>query len=93
MREKKESGSGGRLLRAVQLPDDLIKGNILVSMHGQEHLWIENFKGISSYSMEEIRLMTRNRCVCITGHHLEIVTYTKEEIEITGHIRSLSFME
>ena len=37
---------------ALQLPDDLQRGLILLSMHGQEHLWIENFRGLSSYSSE-----------------------------------------
>ena len=44
---------------ALQLPDDLQRGLILLSMHGQEHLWIENFRGLSSYSSEEVRILIR----------------------------------
>ena len=66
---------------ALQLPDDLQRGLILLSMHGQEHLWIENFRGLSSYSSEEVRILIRGGWVKICGSHMEILTYTKEEIE------------
>ena len=65
---------------ALQLPDDLQRGRILLSMHGQEHLWIENFRGLSSYSAEEVRILIRGGWVKICGSHMEILTYTKEEI-------------
>ena len=48
MIEKREKPQGGRVPEALQLPDDLQRGLILLSMHGQEHLWIENFRGLSS---------------------------------------------
>lgn len=64
---------------ALQLPDDLQRGLILLSMHGQEHLWIENFRGLSSYSSEEVRILIRGGWVKICGSHMEILTYTKEE--------------
>lgn len=91
MKERKEGAVIRKLVGALQLPDDLAKGKILVSMHGQERVWIENFKGISSYSPQEIRLLARGTCICIQGEHLEITTYTKEEIAIEGRILSLSF--
>lgn len=93
MEEQKGARPAGRLLHSLQFPEDLARGNVFVSMHGQERVWIENFRGISCYSSEEIRLTARGRCVCITGRNLEIVSYTKEEIEIAGHICALSFPE
>ena len=73
---------------ALQLPDDLQRGLILLSMHGQEHL----FRGLSSYSSEEVRILIRGGWVKICGSHMEILTYTKEEIEITGCICSVCFI-
>lgn len=81
------------MLEALQLPDDLTRGDILLSMHGQEHLWIENFRGLSAYSDEEVRILVRDGWVKICGNRLEIVTYTKEEIEIAGCICSVCFMK
>ena len=88
---KKYTRMAGSLTKALQLPDDFSSENVMVSMHGQEHVWIENFKGISSYTEEEIRLVTKRRNVCITGKRLKIVSYAKDEIEITGCIRKLEY--
>ena len=81
----------GSLAKALQLPDDFSSENVMVSIHGQEHIWIENFKGISFYTEEEIRLVTKKRNVCISGRHLKITSYAKDEIEITGCIRKLEY--
>lgn len=94
-RRKKETGEKSRLnglVRAMQLPEDLTKGNILVSMQGQERLIVENFKGISSYTTEEIRLITKCRKICITGRRLVIENYSKEEIEISGFIDKVEYL-
>lgn len=74
-----------------QFPGDFVKGNILVQMQGQERVVIENFKGISSYTEEEIRLITRRKKICVTGKNLKIDSYTKEEIEISGCIEKLEY--
>lgn len=55
------------LAKSLQIPEDFAKGNILVTMQGQERIVVENFKGISFYTEEEIRLITRQRKICITG--------------------------
>ncbi len=91
MKEPKERFSFASLARSMQLPDDYAKGNILVTMQGQEHLIIENFKGISCYTSEEIRLVTRKKRICITGKRLKIDCYSKDEIEISGLIERLEY--
>lgn len=80
------------LARAMQFPEDLAKGNILVSMQGQERLVVENFKGISSYTAEEIRLIAKNRKICITGRRLMIENYSRDEIEISGFIDKVEYL-
>ena len=79
-------------VEAAQIPEDFVKGNVLVSVEGQERIVIENFKGISSYTDQEIKLITRQRKVCVTGKKLRIVNYTKEEIEISGRIDKLEYL-
>lgn len=81
----------GSLIKALQLPDDFSRESVMISMHGQDHVWIENFRGISSYTEEEIRLVTKSRSICISGRRLRIVSYAKDEIEITGCIRKLEY--
>jgi sporulation protein YqfC len=76
---------------ALGMPPDLSRGSLLVSMQGQEHLLIENFRGISSYTEEEILLIAKHNRICISGKKLKIDSYTKEEIEISGRISRLEY--
>lgn len=91
MKEEQRKFSIAAFARSLQLPEDFTKGNILVSMQGQERVIIENFKGISSYTEEEIRLITKRRKICVTGKRLKIDSYTKEEIEISGFINKIEY--
>ncbi len=83
--------TGAGLIRAMQLPEDFSKRNVLVSMQGRVHLTVENFKGISSYTENEIRLITKGCGVCVTGRHLKIDSYAKDEIEISGIIDKVEY--
>lgn len=79
-------------VEAAQIPEDFVKGNVLVSVEGQERVVIENFKGISSYTEQEIRLLTKQKKICVSGKRLRITNYTKEEVEITGRIEKLEYL-
>lgn len=79
-------------VEAAQIPEDVLKGNVLVSMEGQDHVVIENFKGISSYTEREIWLVANRRKICVAGEKLKIDNFTKEEIEISGYIRKLEYL-
>ena len=79
-------------VEATQIPEDFLKGNLLVSMEGQERVVIENFKGISSYTEQEIRLVANRRKICVAGEKLRIDNFTKEEIVISGRICKLEYL-
>ena len=49
------------------------------------------FKGISSYTDTQIRLITRQGKICVTGRHLKIESYSRDEIEISGIIDKLEY--
>ncbi len=91
MKEKPDRTHRNSLVRALQIPEDITRGTILVSMRGRERVTVENFKGISSYNTEEIRLLTKQNKVCITGKNLKIENYSKDEIEISGIISKLEY--
>lgn len=80
------------LTKAMEIPEDFVRGNPLVSIEGQKRVVIENFKGISSYTEEEVRLITKGKKICISGKRLKIEDYTKEEITITGLIEKIEFI-
>ncbi len=80
------------LIRALQLPEDCRKGETLVTLEGQGRVRIENFRGISSYTPEEIRLVTRRKKLCVAGRGLKIDCYSRDEVEISGFIEKIGFM-
>lgn len=80
------------LMRSAGLPQDCVRGKALISMQGQEHICIENFKGIASYTEGEIRILTRAKKVSVSGKCLQIDCYTKDEIEISGCICKVEFL-
>lgn len=92
MKGRARNSLSGVLAGAMQIPRDVVRGNVLVSMEGQERVLIENFKGISSCTQEEIRLVARKNKICVIGKHLKIDSYTKEEIEISGQIQRLEYI-
>ena len=79
-------------VRSMQLPEDCVHGNALVSIQGQEHVCIENFKGIVSYTEEEIKVLTKRKQICVAGKRLRIDCYTKDEIEISGQISRIEYL-
>ena len=76
----------------MEIPEDFVRGNPLVSIEGQKRVVIENFKGISSYTEEEVRLITKGKKICISGKRLKIEDYKKEEITITGLIDKIEYL-
>lgn len=82
----------GNMIRALQLPDDTRRGRALVRMEGQEHVCIENFKGICSYTAEAVSLTTAGNPICVSGQHLRIDCYTRDAIEISGWIEAVKYI-
>lgn len=91
MKRSKKDFSLAVFARSMQLPDDYSRGNVLITMQGQEHISIENFKGISSYTENEIRIITKEKRICITGKKLKIDCYSRDEIEISGIICKIEY--
>lgn len=92
MKEKSKHFSLAAFARSLQLPEDYAKGNTTIGIQGREYICIENFKGICSYTTEEIRLLTRKNKISIAGRNLQIDCYTKDEIEISGCICKVEYL-
>ncbi|MCD8348101.1 MAG: YabP/YqfC family sporulation protein [Lachnospiraceae bacterium] len=80
------------LVRALQLPEDYRKGRALVHIEGREHVCVENFKGICSYTAEEVSLAAAGNQIRVSGKRLRIDCYTKDEIEISGLIETVTYL-
>lgn len=94
MREKKQitKTKTERLLETLQLPQDIFRGEIRVTLTGNREVWIENYKGLLEYSNTVILLQAKNCKLLIEGKALNIDYYTNEDMKISGRILSVKYL-
>ncbi|MBQ2902186.1 MAG: sporulation protein [Agathobacter sp.] len=81
-----------KIVKALDLPQDLFLGLANLSLCGNRELYISNHRGILSYGQEEMIILVKDYQIQIKGKSLCIVSYSKEELTIHGYIRSLEFL-
>jgi sporulation protein YqfC len=75
------------------LPHDIVAGATLFHMVGKSNLIIENFKGISLYTSEEIQIKGNGIKYSITGKRLIIEYYSTDDMKITGQINKVMVLD
>ncbi len=80
-----------RLTGAFDMPKDIIFNTPRFIMLGNEEIYIENYRGIVSYSETHIKLNTTKMPVAISGADLSITQIAAEEITVCGKISSVEF--
>lgn len=89
--KKKENLLNEKIITSCQLPKDVFLGASLIAVTGNTEVIIENFKNIIKYLPEMILIQCKNYQVGITGKHLSIECYCKEELKIKGDIQEIKF--
>ena len=79
------------LAQSLQVPEELIQGDSIISLTGKHKAWIENYKGIIEYDDCRICLQLKNGRIIFSGTHLHIDFYTCDEMQISGVIESIVF--
>lgn len=79
------------VVSALNLPKDVMLGEVLVSFVGRHCVVIENYKKILIYTDTLVKLQAKTCKVIIQGSRLMIEYYTDEEMKITGMLRSVEF--
>ena len=67
------------------------KGHPMITMHGRETVYVENFHRLFRLSTTEICLSSALGPLCIRGKDLCITSFSSMEIHIRGCISSISF--
>lgn len=80
-----------RLTGAFDMPNDLIFNIPRFMILGNEEIYIENYRGIVSYSETQIKLNTTKLPVTIKGSSLLISQIATDEITVQGKISSVEF--
>ena len=58
---------------------------------GTDELCVENYRGMTEYTDQIIRLQSKSGQIKITGKKLEVIYYTNDEMKIHGHIRTIEY--
>lgn len=75
----------------LHLPADVVLGEMLVSFVGSRRARIENYRGILFYDGNTLRLQGNNGRLELTGKALCIDSYDREELQVSGQIRGMTF--
>ena len=81
-----------KLIENLQLPQDILRGEVRITITGNREIWIENYKGLLEYCSTCILLQTKNGKVQLEGKCLNIDYYTNDDMKITGRILNVKYL-
>lgn len=81
--------AGERFAESFSLPKDMVVNATLIHLVGKSEVLVENFKGIISYSCNEILIKGFGMKYCICGEHMVIKYYSNEDMKISGQIKEV----
>lgn len=87
--KKDIADAGERFADTFSLPKDMVVNATLLHMIGKSDIFIENFKGIVSYTCHEIIIKGHKIKYCICGENLAIEYYSNEDMKISGQINEV----
>lgn len=86
------NGIGERFAEAYSLPKDVVVNATLLHMIGKTDIYLENFKGIISYTCHEVLIKGHDCKYCICGNCLTIAYYSNEDMKISGQIQEVKII-
>lgn len=93
MREKKSiKTKKQKFIETLQLPQDILCGEIRITITGNREIWIENYKGLLECTNTSILIQTKNHKLLLEGKALYIDYYTNEDMKISGRILSVKYL-
>lgn len=80
------------MVNYLALPSDVLLELPRLTMIGNFHLYIENHKGLETYSETELKLKTTNGYVQILGTSFVLKQMLPEEILLEGEIEEIKYI-
>ncbi|MCH1624979.1 sporulation protein YqfC [Ferdinandcohnia quinoae] len=77
----------------MELPADVIMDLPRITMIGQLHIYIENHRGLLTFSDQEVRLLLKQGQLLIKGKSFVIKTILPEEIMLEGKIEHVHYLD
>jgi len=75
----------------LSIPQEIISDVPRIVFDSNTKVYIENFKGISEYGTDSIKINAGRYIISLTGENMEIKSMTTEEAVIEGYFKSVDF--
>lgn len=76
----------------MELPGDVIYGDVLLRLSGNREALIENYKGILLYTSEEVAIACKKVTLRIYGCNLHIQYFSGSDMKVMGTINTISYL-
>lgn len=76
----------------MELPGDVIYGDVLLRLSGNREALIENYKGILLYTSEEVVIACKKVTLRIYGCDLHIQYFSGSDMKVTGTINTINYL-
>ncbi|UII54920.1 sporulation protein YqfC [Cytobacillus spongiae] len=80
------------MTKNMELPQDVVMDLPRITMVGQIHIYIENHRGLITFSDQELRLLLKQGQLLIKGQAFVIKTILPEEILLEGKIDQVLYL-
>ncbi|WAA10377.1 sporulation protein YqfC [Fervidibacillus albus] len=80
------------MTKQMDLPEDVLMDFPRITMIGQIHLYIENHKGLLTFTDEEFRVLFRQGQLLVKGKGFVIKTILPEELLLEGRIEQIFYI-
>ncbi|MBD8069194.1 sporulation protein YqfC [Bacillus sp. PS06] len=77
----------------MELPADVMMDLPRITMIGQLHIYIENHRGLLTFTDKEVRLLLKQGQLLIKGEAFVIKTILPEEIMLEGKINNVIYID
>ena len=81
-----------RLADRADLQGEVMPGQPLVEIYGEERILIEHHRGVTEYGREKIQVKMRYGSLCICVFGLELAKMNADQLIISGRIDSVSII-
>lgn len=76
----------------MEVPGDVLYGDVLVKLSGNREAVIENYKGILLYTEEEVAVACKKFTLRICGSDLHILYFSGSDMKVTGTISTITYI-
>ncbi|MDX8364187.1 sporulation protein YqfC [Cytobacillus sp. IB215665] len=80
------------LTNKLELPADVTMDLPRITMIGQLHIYIENHRGLLSFSDDELRLLLKQGQLLVKGESFVIKMIQPEELLLEGKIEQVTYI-